>query len=167
MDYVLTLPQVVSATATATNMTTFVKAMEVGGSTVRVDSTLDVTVFIPSNEAFSAIGSALGNASTTGNERAPQHLVNLMRRQDQGQVSNIVNYHVVDGTVLYSSDLKNESMPTFAGKDLKITVADGVAWVNSAKVVGTDILVNNGVIHIIDKYVATSHSHLLPFPLEI
>ncbi|KAK2755582.1 hypothetical protein FQN54_006522 [Arachnomyces sp. PD_36] len=146
VDEVLTLPQIVSATALATNMTTFVKGMEVAGSTVRIDSTEDVTVFIPTNDAFSSIGSALENATTMKRQ------LELMARQGSNeQIANIVNYHAVEGTVLYSSDLKNESMPTMAGKDVTITVVDGVAYVNSARVVGTDVLTNNGVIHIIDN----------------
>jgi transforming growth factor-beta-induced protein len=156
VDNVLTLPQIVSVTATATNMTTFVSAMKAAGSTERIDSTQDVTVFVPRNDAFSSVGSAFGNSS------AMQHQQELMRRQNSSaNIANIVNYHAVDGTVLYSSDLKNETMPTMAGKDVTITVVNGVAWVNSARVVGTDILVNNGVVHIIDKYV-TDYLHLSP-----
>lgn len=152
VDEVLTLPQIVSATALATNMTTFVGAMDAAGSTERIDSTLDVTIFIPRNDAFSSIGSALANSTT-------QRQLELLARQGSNeQIANIVNYHAVDGTVLYSSDLKNETMPTMAGKDVTITVINGVAYVNSARVVATDLLVNNGVIHIIDKYV-TPFSH--------
>ena len=148
MDHVLTLPQVVSATAKATNMTAFVGAMHASDSTERIDNTQDSTVFIPRNDAFSSVGSALENATTM------QQKIDLMIRQGANeQIANIVNYHVVDGTALYSTDLKNESMPTLAGKDVTITVVDGVAYVNSARVVGTDLLVNNGVVHIIDKYV--------------
>lgn len=151
MDHVLTLPQVVSATARATNMTTFVGAMDAAHSTEKIDSTEDVTVFIPRNNAFAAVGSALENATTM------QHQIEWIKRQGSDeQIANIVDYHAVDGTALYSTDLKSESMPTLAGKDVTITVVDGVAYVNSARVVGTDILVNNGVVHIIDKYVTAS-----------
>lgn len=127
-------------------MTSFLGAMDAAHSTERIDSTQDVTVFIPRNDAFAAIGSEFENATTM------QHQIEWMKRQGSNEtIANIVNYHAVDGTALYSTDLKNESMPTMAGKDVTITVVDGVAYVNSARVVGTDLLVNNGVVHIIDK----------------
>lgn len=149
VDDVLTLPQIVSVTAMATNMTTFIGAMDAAHSTERIDSTEDVTVFIPRNDAFSSVGSAFENSTTT----MKRQLELMIRQGSNEQIANIVNYHAVDGTVLYSSDLKNETMKTMAGKDVTITVVDGVAFVNSARVVGTDLLVNNGVVHIIDKYV--------------
>jgi uncharacterized surface protein with fasciclin (FAS1) repeats len=99
-----------------------------------VDNLQDVTIFAPSNAAFQAIGSAVGSLSTA-------------------QLANILEYHVINGTVGYSTLLTNESIPTVAGKNVTITIEDGSVFVNSAKVIVPNVLVANGVVHVIDKYV--------------
>jgi uncharacterized surface protein with fasciclin (FAS1) repeats len=92
-----------------------------------------VTIFAPNNAAFQAIGSTLANAST-------QELVSLLE------------YHVVNGTVGYSSSLSNNtSLATLGGNNVTITVENGEVFINSAKVVTPDVLVSNGVVHVIDK----------------
>jgi uncharacterized surface protein with fasciclin (FAS1) repeats len=43
-------------------------------------------------------------------------------------------------------------LPTFNGGKVLITVADdGTIYANNAKVIGTDYLVFNGVMHILDE----------------
>lgn len=70
-------------------------------------------------------------------------------------MAGILEYHVINGTVGYSSlltrGLANESFPTLAGGRLMVRVEDGKVFVNSAQVVITDIIVANGVMHVIDK----------------
>lgn len=62
------------------------------------------------------------------------------------------NMIVVSGTVGYSSTLMNgTSLKTMSGANLTITVENGTVFVNSAKVVTPDVLVANGVVHVIDK----------------
>ena len=59
---------------------------------------------------------------------------------------------VVNGTVAYSSLLKNETVKAMNGMNLTITVEGGNVFVDSAKVITPNVLVSNGVVHIIDKY---------------
>ena len=59
---------------------------------------------------------------------------------------------VVNGTVGYSSTLKNgTSLTTLSGGKLTITIDNGNVFVNDAKVITPDVLVANGVVHVIDK----------------
>ena len=59
---------------------------------------------------------------------------------------------VVNGTVGYSSKLMNNTMlQTMSGANLTITTNNGTVFVDSAKVVTPDVLVANGVIHVIDN----------------
>ena len=39
------------------------------------------------------------------------------------------------------------------GINLTIHVQDGETYVNSAKVLSTDYIISNGVVHVIDRYV--------------
>ena len=101
-----------------------------------VDGLRDVTIFAPDNAAFQAIGSAIGGLSTA-------------------QLANILVYHVVTGTVGYSPSLTNTTLTTVGGGNVTITVENGTIFVNSAKVITPNILVNNGVVHVIDGYVSS------------
>lgn len=91
----------------------------------------DFTVFIPNDAAFEAIGSVLEGA-------------------DLKTLQDVLSYHIVDD-VVFSTALANVSLPSLQGSDLTFTVAeDGSAWVNGAKILFPNVLLFNGVAHIID-----------------
>jgi len=105
-----------------------------------------LTVFVPNNAAFQAIGSALPNMTTQ-------------------QLTNILEYHVVNGTVGYSSDLTNGmTLTAMNGGQLKITINNGTVFVNSAEVVMADVLVANGVVHVIDNVLNPMNATATPMP---
>ena len=132
IDRVLTIPQNISTTAVAANLTSAAGALTQAGLVETVDYLSDVTVFVPNNAAFQAIGSALPNLTME-------------------EVTSILTYHVVNGTVAYSSTLMNgTSVPTVQGGNLTITIQDGDVFVNSARVIIPDVLVANGVVHVIN-----------------
>ncbi len=61
---------------------------------------------------------------------------------------------VINGTVAYSTSLANNTqIKSMQGSLLTITILNGSVYVNSAKVVTPDVLVANGVVHVIDAYV--------------
>lgn len=54
-------------------------------------------------------------------------------------------------SVAYSTDLSNTSLPTLQGSELDITVdPSGAVFVDGARVINTDVLLANGVLHVID-----------------
>lgn len=121
----------VSSTAVATDLRALVGAVTQADLASTLDGLEDVTIFAPYDEAFAAIGSVTGDLS-------------------EEQLSQILQYHVVQGTVGYSSDLSNISLETVEGSDVRITVNDEGVYVNNAKVIIPDVLVANGVVHVID-----------------
>lgn len=136
IDNLLTIPMNISATAVAANLTSLAGALMNAKLEMAVDSAKDITVFAPNNAAFQAIGSALPNMTMQ-------------------QIANILEYHVVNGTVGYSSMLMNNTMlKTMNGANVTVTMVNGTTYVNSAKVLVPDVLVANGVVHIIDKYIS-------------
>ena len=64
IDTVLQLPAPISITAIFANLTSVVGALTQAGIAETVDTTPDITVFVPTNEAFEAIGSAVSNLTT-------------------------------------------------------------------------------------------------------
>lgn len=73
---------------------------------------------------------------------------------DQDMLAGILKYHVVEGKVL-AADVKPGMVPTLNGAEIEVTVTDdGTVMLNdAAKVIETDIMASNGVIHIIDAVI--------------
>ena len=93
----------------------------------------DLTVFIPNDQAMLAVW-------------------NDVQYRSIPETLNILGYHMVIGTRLYSPDFRNMSLATYTNnnEDIQLSSIDGQFFVNSAKVIKTDILVNAGVAHILD-----------------
>jgi uncharacterized surface protein with fasciclin (FAS1) repeats len=136
IDTVLTIPLSPAMSAVDSSLTALAGALTQVNLVPAVDNLKDVTIFAPSNAAFQAIGSATSALSIM-------------------QLANILEYHVINGTVGYSSllttNLANESFPTLIGTEVAIEFMDKKVFVNSAAVTIADIIVANGVMHVIDK----------------
>jgi uncharacterized surface protein with fasciclin (FAS1) repeats len=70
---------------------------------------------------------------------------------DKAKLTAVLTYHVVPGSVM-AKDVKAGKVKTVQGSDLTVSTADGVK-VDGANVVKTDIVADNGVIHVIDNVV--------------
>jgi uncharacterized surface protein with fasciclin (FAS1) repeats len=90
------------------------------------------TVFAPNDAAFAKIPKADLDA--------------LLK--DKTKLTAVLTYHVVPGKVM-AADVKAGKVKTVQGSELTITTSNGV-MVNNAKVIKTDIVADNGVIHVID-----------------
>ncbi|KAK5118917.1 hypothetical protein LTR62_000128 [Meristemomyces frigidus] len=132
INSVLQIPGNFSSVAVSANLTALVGATEATNLTSSIDSLQDVTIFAPSNSAFQAIGSAASNLSAS-------------------MATQILEYHVINGTIAYSSSLGNTTIPTLGGKNVTITVANSTIFVNGARVINPDILISGGVMHVIDS----------------
>lgn len=60
------------------------------------------------------------------------------------------SYHVVP-TRAFSVDLiDNQKLKTLQGRELTIRIKNGLVFVNGARVITSDVITSNGVIHVID-----------------
>ncbi|KAL8669573.1 MAG: hypothetical protein Q9168_005842 [Polycauliona sp. 1 TL-2023] len=133
-----------------------------------VQSLKDITIFAPNNSAFNSIGSALPNLTMSqladilsyhGKPPSPHHKVHFF------STNYLTPSQVVNGTVAYSSMLKNDmTVPSLKGGDLKITMEDDSVFVNSAKVLIPNVLIANGVIHVIDNVLNPNNTMAMPDP---
>lgn len=130
VDQVILLPLLTSTTASLTKLSTLVSAVVKAALVELVDTTDSVTIFAPTNRAFSSIG---GIDSLT-----------------KDQLTKILAYHVVP-SANYSPDLSNGAVKTLEGGDVDITVDGNKILVNDALVIMPNIVVQNGVIHVIDR----------------
>lgn len=93
------------------------------------------TVFAPTDEAFAKIPKADLDA--------------LLK--DKKKLAAVLTYHVVPGKVK-AANVKAGKVKTVQGSEITITTTGGV-MVNNAKVIKTDIVADNGVIHVIDTVI--------------
>jgi uncharacterized surface protein with fasciclin (FAS1) repeats len=93
------------------------------------------TVFAPTDEAFAKIPKADLDA--------------LLK--DKKKLAAVLTYHVVPGKVM-AANVKAGKVKTLQGSEITITTTGGV-MVNNAKVIKTDIVADNGVIHVIDTVI--------------
>lgn len=93
-----------------------------------------LTVFAPTNAAFDNLATALGT--------------DLNGVLAHPQLAEILLYHVIGDEVL-STELTNGAVPTLNGQDVTINLMGGV-MVNASNVTLADLVVSNGVVHVID-----------------
>ncbi len=92
------------------------------------------TVFAPTDDAF---------------DKLPEGTVEGLL-EDIPALTDILLYHVVSGEVLEEDVVQLESAETLLEESVSIRVEDDLVYVNDAQVVITDIMADNGVIHVID-----------------
>jgi uncharacterized surface protein with fasciclin (FAS1) repeats len=94
------------------------------------------TVFAPTDAAFAKIPKADLDALLA----------------DKAKLVAVLTYHVVPAKVM-AADVKPGQVKTVQGGNLTITTPGGAVMVDNAKVIKTDIVADNGVIHVIDTMV--------------
>jgi transforming growth factor-beta-induced protein len=92
------------------------------------------TVFAPTDDAFAKL---------------PEGTVAALL-EDIPALTEILLYHVVAGEVLAADVVELQFAETLLEKDIEIRVKDGMVYLNDAQVIITDIMADNGVIHVID-----------------
>lgn len=117
------------------------------------DPEAELTVFAPTDAAFTALSEALG-AEALGAIVA-----------DPAQLTPILLYHVVEGRVysldlvglLMEAEMMTLEVPTLQGGNLTITATDEGVFINeTVQIIATDIDAANGVIHVIDGVLVPS-----------
>lgn len=97
------------------------------------------TVFAPTDEAFAKL---------------PQETVaDLLKPENRQKLVAILTYHVVPGKVTAKEVVKLRGAVTVNGQRVDIQADKDGVKVDSAKVVTTDIMCDNGVIHVIDSVI--------------
>lgn len=119
---------------------TLVAAIKAAGLVDALKAPGPITVFAPTEDAFK-------NALTAMNKTADELLA------DTETLTKILKYHVVSGKYMASDVAALEdgtTVDTLQGEPITIYTKEGVK-VNDANVTQTDIMADNGVIHVVDK----------------
>jgi uncharacterized surface protein with fasciclin (FAS1) repeats len=76
----------------------------------------------------------------------------LLKPENRDRLVAILKYHVIPGKVL-AADVTTMEAKTVQGQSVKLVVSDAGVTVDNAKVVKSDVMAENGVIHVIDTVI--------------
>jgi len=129
---------VVAVASGADNFKTLVAAVKAAGLIETLQGDGPFTVFAPTDEAFAKLPAGT--------------VESLLKPENREKLVAILKYHVVPGKVM-AADVKTMEAKTVQGQSVKLNVSDAGVTVDNAKVIKTDLLAANGVIHIIDAVI--------------
>lgn len=100
------------------------------------------TVFAPTDEAFAKLPA--------------ETVAELLKPENRKQLTDILTYHVVSGRVQAKDVIKLRGAVSVNGQRIDVQFGDDGVKVDGAKVLTTDIVCDNGVIHVIDSVILPS-----------
>ena len=126
---------IVDTAVAAGSFKTLATALQAAGLVDTLKGKGPFTVFAPTDEAFAKI---------------PKDQLDALLK-DKAKLTAVLTYHVVPGKVM-AADVKAGEVKTVQGTTVTVTTQGGVK-VDNAKVTKTDIVADNGVIHVIDTVI--------------
>jgi uncharacterized surface protein with fasciclin (FAS1) repeats len=128
------MADLVETAIAAGNFNTLINAAKAVNFLETLKSPGSFTLFAPTDEAFANL---------------PEGTLDLLL-QDIPKLRKIVAYHIASGDVRSDDLVQINEAETLEGSIVAIESANGKFKVNNANVLKTDVLTDNGVIHIID-----------------
>ena len=120
------------------NFNTLVKLIKASGIEKKLRGQGPYTLFAPQDAAFEEISS--------------EKIVTLLSGP-QKKLEDILGYHSVEGKYMAADLVKIKNIKTLAGYSLEIDTSHGL-HVDGVKVIAQDIIVDNGVLHIVNGLMA-------------
>ncbi len=130
---------IVDTAANAGTFETLIAAAKAAGLAGALKGDGPLTVFAPTDEAFSALPA--GTIET------------LLKPENKDQLATILKYHVIAGKVGSGALADGARLETLAGLDAVISQTEGGFNIENARIVATDIDATNGVVHVIDRVI--------------
>jgi len=129
---------IVDTLTAAGNFSSLVAALEAAELSAPLRTPGPFTLLAPSDAAFDAL---------------PEGALDQLLAKPDGQLTQILLYHIIPGQ-LYSNSLSDgEEIPTQQGAAVFLEVQDNFITVNGANISLFDIQAGNGVIHVIDAVI--------------
>jgi uncharacterized surface protein with fasciclin (FAS1) repeats len=129
---------IVAVASGAGSFNTLVAAVQAAGLVETLQGKGPFTVFAPTDAAF---------------KKLPAGTVeSLLKPENKDKLVAILTYHVVPGKVM-AADVKTMKAKTVNGQSVQLAVSTKGVKIDNAKVVKTDVMASNGVIHVIDQVI--------------
>ncbi|KAG8904060.1 hypothetical protein FRB99_002331 [Tulasnella sp. 403] len=144
VDAVIDTPGTITAAFTTWNLTALPTALNSLNFTTPLEEARGITVFAPNDQAFQNAQSSIAGANST-------------------QVASVLANHVINGTTVYSTQLGNGAYTSAAGQGYTFSSNSSGVFVASggstARIVQSDVILENGVMHIIDGVLLNTQSN--------
>ncbi len=124
----------VTTASEAGSLKKFTAALKQSGLDATLLENGPYTVFAPSDQAFSNLS-----------EKEHEAL-----RHDKIKLARLLSYHVLPGKTLIA-EVRPGKTGTAADAPVVLTSDNGIVTINTANVVESDLVADNGVIHVIDR----------------
>lgn len=131
-------PNIVETAVAAGSFKTLVAAVQAAGLVETLSGKGPFTVFAPTDEAFAKLPAGT--------------VESLLKPENKDKLVAILTYHVVPGLVT-AKDVKTMKAKTVNGQEVSLKVSASGVTIDAAKVIKTDIMTSNGVIHVIDSVI--------------
>jgi transforming growth factor-beta-induced protein len=136
---VLPRPNLAETAKAAGSFKTLLAAAEAAGLVPALTGKDALTVFAPTDDAFAKLPAGT--------------VESLLRPENKEKLAAVIKFHVVAGRALAKDVVAKTEVATLNGKAAKITTDKDGAKIEGAKIVKTDVLAGNGVIHVIDAVI--------------
>ena len=130
---------IVDTASAAGTFQTLLAAAGAAGLVDALKSDGPLTVFAPTDDAFSALPAGT--------------IDGLLKPENKEQLATILKYHVIAGNVRSGALADGVQLDTLAGIGAAISQTEGGFNIENARIVQTDIDTSNGVIHVIDRVI--------------
>ncbi|MEO0996013.1 MAG: fasciclin domain-containing protein [Pseudomonadota bacterium] len=130
---------IVDTAVAAGSFNTLAAALDAAGLIPTLKGDGPFTVFAPTDDAFAKLPAGT--------------VEDLLKPENKDRLTAILTYHVVPGKVAAKDVVALSEAATVNGAEVSIEVSDGVVLIDEAKVVKTDIMASNGIIHVIDSVI--------------
>ena len=124
-------------TVSAGCFSTLLRLAEVAGLTETLRGEGPLTIFAPTDEAFSSL---------------PQEKKEkLQLPENRGKLTSILTYHIVPETYRSQDLIAHQHLMTIQGEELTFRREKEHIYVNHSRIITTNIQASNGIIHMIDR----------------
>ncbi|ORX81814.1 FAS1 domain-containing protein [Basidiobolus meristosporus CBS 931.73] len=142
VDNVFTPPTYPSQTLTALNLTDFLSFTKSQKLATPIDQLVGLTYFVPENSAWK-----FSNLTSQGPDSAKSEV-------------DLIRYHVITPSLIFTQQMSDQDQYiSGSGGNLTIRIRDGRIFVNNAIIKKGNILLSNGVLHVIDRVLNPKLTH--------
>ncbi len=136
-------PNLVEVATKAGSFATLLQAAKAAGLAETLAKDGPFTVFAPTDAAFAQLGE--------------DAIADLLKPENNQKLAGILKHHVVAGEVKAAQAIKLTEAKTIGGTLLKLQYDGKTLRVGGAKVVTTDVMAGNGVIHVVDAVIVPAN----------
>lgn len=137
---------IVSVAQSAGSFKTLLKAAEAAGLVDALKQRGPITVFAPTDEAFGRLDS--------------KQLADLLKPENREKLRAILTYHVVPSSVTFRDLIEGRRLTTVNGQQIRSTFNDGSLSIGHSRVLTSDVMADNGVIHVINNVLTPSTQNI-------